>query len=231
MGIRKDLENLPPNFLAILQKYNQNIRVEKDAAERIADGGLEPSKIKTVVISHAHFDHTGDPSRLPSATVIVGQGTYDLVQRGYPADPDSHYTQDTLPKNRTHVLDLVTGWETVGPFPRALDLFGDGSAYILDAPGHISGHINLLARTSPDGAWACFTGDAFHHWHLVTGEARIAGKNGGGYCAHDDVAEAEATISRIRELGKIPRVRTLPAHDIEFWKKGEGFWPDTIPSL
>ncbi|KAM5476938.1 hypothetical protein MauCBS54593_000209 [Microsporum audouinii] len=37
----------------------------------------------------------------------------------------------------------------IGRF-RAMDFFGDGSFYLLDAPGHAEGHLCALARTTAD---------------------------------------------------------------------------------
>ena len=45
---------------------------------------------------------------------------------------------------------------------RAIDFFGDGSLYFLDAPGHAVGHINALARTSTD-SFIFMGADSFHH--------------------------------------------------------------------
>lgn len=45
---------------------------------------------------------------------------------------------------------------------RAIDFFGDGSLYFLDAPGHAVGHINALARTSKD-TFIYMGADSFHH--------------------------------------------------------------------
>jgi len=47
---------------------------------------------------------------------------------------------------------------------KAIDYFGDGSFFFLDAPGHAVGHINALARTStnPD-TFIYMGGDSFHH--------------------------------------------------------------------
>ena len=45
---------------------------------------------------------------------------------------------------------------------RAIDFFGDGSLYFLDAPGHAVGHINALARTSKN-TFIFMSADSFHH--------------------------------------------------------------------
>ena len=47
---------------------------------------------------------------------------------------------------------------------RAIDFFGDGSFFFLDAPGHAVGHINALARTSTNpNTFIYMGGDSFHH--------------------------------------------------------------------
>ena len=117
------------------------------------------------------------------------------------------------------------------------DFFGDGSLYIVDAPGHMEGHVNLLARTSADGAWIYLTGDSCHHCRLLSGESEIAtyttpeGKVVAH--AHVDKDAAEATIEKIRAVKQLPRVRVLMAHDIEWYEenKDKGQWPAVIPSL
>lgn len=38
------------------------------------------------------------------------------------------------------------GWIKVGSFEHAFDVWGDGSAYVFDAPGHSAGHQHLLVR-------------------------------------------------------------------------------------
>lgn len=49
----------------------------------------------------------------------------------------------------------------IGDF-RAFDLFGDGSFYLLDTPGHAIGHLAGLARTTPD-TFVMMGGDLCHH--------------------------------------------------------------------
>lgn len=51
----------------------------------------------------------------------------------------------------------------VGDFP-AYDFFGDGSFYLLDAPGHAIGHLGGLARTTTNPDTFIFMGgDLCHH--------------------------------------------------------------------
>jgi len=128
-------------------------------------------------------------------------------------------------------------WKPLGPFPNALDFFGDGSLYIVDAPGHLPGHVNILARTSADGGWVYLAGDSAHHWRLITGEAKVAvsyDQSGNMICAHADKEVADITIGRIQVLYKMPRVKIMLAHALQWWQENKGgssFFPGHIESL
>ena len=46
---------------------------------------------------------------------------------------------------------------------KALDWFGDGSLYILDALGHMPGHLTMMVRTTSDPpTYLIEAGDAAH---------------------------------------------------------------------
>ena len=215
------------------------VSVPHDAEDSLAKGGLSPTDITHLCLSHLHFDHIGDPAPYTSATVLVGAGGRPLIETGYPHDPESLFDSRLLPEGRTRWLDPTEPasgevWVPLGPFPHALDLFGDGSLYIVDAgPGHVQGHVNVLARTSADGGWIFLAGDAAHDRRLLSGEARIPHHTTWG-CAHRDAGAAEEHIARIRELMGEARVRVILAHDVPWYevnKGGDAFWPGAIKPL
>jgi hypothetical protein len=60
-------------------------------------------------------------------------------------------------------VDFSTSSIKIGKF-RALDFFGDGSFYLLDAPGHDWGHLSGLVRTTSNPDTFIFLGgDIVHH--------------------------------------------------------------------
>ncbi|KAG5644284.1 hypothetical protein DXG03_008770 [Asterophora parasitica] len=234
LGIRKDWENLPPRTLEII-KALCDVDIPQDVVQSLAKGGASPSDISTVCLSHVHFDHTGDPSLFPESTFLVGDESRHLKSAVSSEDPDPVVVNHLLPPERTKYLSSLD-WQPLGPFPRALDYYGDGSLYIVDAAGHLPGHINVFARTSADGAWIYLAGDSAHHWDLITGKGDIAVSKGVGFsrCAHQNKEAAEQHNLRIRKLLEIPRVRVLLAHDEPWYevnRGGSAFWPGKIKSL
>ncbi|TFY66901.1 hypothetical protein EVG20_g4183 [Dentipellis fragilis] len=240
LGIRKDYTNLPPAAAAIANAFFQAIDMAQDIVDSLAKGGPKPSDISDVFLSHIHWDHIGDPALFPYATFVVGGDAVPLLEKGFPHDsPNSSYASDLLPRARTIVLPTsASGWTQVGPFPRALDYYGDGSLYVVDAVGHMPGHFNVLFRTSPDGAWMYLAGDTCHDWHILTGEVNIAERlnphTGTMFCVHEDKKVAEEHIARVRSLLNTPRVRVAIAHNGPWFEENKGgpaFWPGAFESL
>ncbi|KAF5376045.1 hypothetical protein D9615_007660 [Tricholomella constricta] len=228
LGIRKDWKNLPPRTVELV-KEPFHVDIPQDVVESLAKGGISPFEISTVCLSHVHFDHIGDPALFPDSTFLVGDGSKQIPST------DVIALNHLLPLDRTEYISPVD-WQPLGPFPRALDFHGDGSLYIVNAPGHLPGHINVLARTSGDGGWIYLAGDSAHHWDLITGKGDIAVHEGTGFsrCAHADKEAAEQHNLRIRKLCQIPRVRVVLAHDEPWYKLNQGgpaFWPGKILSL
>lgn len=123
-------------------------------------------------------------------------------------------------------------WEPLLHLPPAINVFGDSSLYIVDAPGHLQGHINLLARTGPK-KWIYLAGDICHDRRLLTRELAIAewkSDHGVTCCIHTDRSKAEQTLAAVRDLEVQygDEVEVILAHDDEWYEKAENkakFWP------
>jgi glyoxylase-like metal-dependent hydrolase (beta-lactamase superfamily II) len=233
-----------------------------------AEPPLDPAKdIDFVVLSHVHWDHVGTSSDFSRATFVVGSGTLDLLKHGagalYPAELFNH---DELPVSRTVELPPVPGditrstpthtpsppsteallpasaakwaWRPLAGFPAVLDFFGDGSLYVIDSPGHLYGHVNLLARLG-EQRYVYLGGDCCHDPRILTGEKGIAlyeDGRGGTRSVHVDTGVAERTLERIRVFakgtlfgGEEIEVEVVVAHDAA-WREANGrrFWPGTL---
>lgn len=234
LGIRRDWENLPPAFIKKIKAIGFGVEVPQYVVAALAKGGTRPEDIDFVCISHLHFDHVGYTKPFTNVTYLAGEGCRPLVEDGYPANPESFFTSDLLPASRTHFLSAAE-WPPLGPFEHALDFYGDGSLYIVDAgPGHLPRHVNLLIRTSSDGGWVYLAGDSAHDRRLLTGEANIAKTDMFG-CAHHDAALQAKHIAKIRALMDAePRVQVILSHDLPWYevdRNGDALWPGKLWSL
>ncbi|KAF7292572.1 Lactamase-B domain-containing protein [Mycena indigotica] len=224
LGLRKDLESYPPAVRAhYLDTETAQMRtrcsVPQDVAESCLEGGVDPATVEKVVISHLHFDHVGEHTPFTSATFILGGDGAATLADGYPENPASYCLSASVPVERTLFLNRTEHLTTpIGPFPLAYDLFADGSAYIIDTPGHCPGHVTLLVRTSAAGNWLYLGGDIAHDTRLLTDadtDIALTTESGVACCVHRDPAQARVDIARARQLVKLPGVEFLIAHD---WK-------------
>ena len=83
-----------------------------------------------------------------SVDLIVGPGFKDAFLPGYPAKEDSPFWEADF-KGRNVIEAPFDG--KLGKYD-SWDYFGDGSIYILNVPGHATGHISAVVRTTPDTA-------------------------------------------------------------------------------
>ena len=176
---------------------------------------------------HAHFE----ADLLPEGRVVELPRTAKL---DLPATTN-RTTNGTERKEEVSPANLRSArWQTLAHFPHAIDFFQDGSLYLIDAPGHLQGHTNILARTGPK-KWVYLAGDACHDRRILTGEVGIATwKNADGKvcCIHSDVGETEKTLERIRGLSNASEeVEVILAHDVN-WAEDKAnearFWPGAL---
>ncbi|KAK3905498.1 Metallo-hydrolase/oxidoreductase [Staphylotrichum tortipilum] len=214
LGVRQDTS-----------RYSEPIRCHLDTRQPLSS---EPDVVKSLAV---HWDHVGEPGDFPSSVFIVGHGSLDIL-RGIGSSWGSHsfFEADLLDPMRTVQLSdpktntaadrapggLSQPWKPFDSLPATLDLFGDDSIYIVDAPGHLPGHINLLVRVSHD-QWVYLAGDACHDRRIMR-----------------DLEEAEKAIQRIRNL-EAKGIKVIFAHDVE-WEgdsrnQGRSWSPQLCPCV
>jgi glyoxylase-like metal-dependent hydrolase (beta-lactamase superfamily II) len=209
--------------------------------------------VDIVMLSHVHWDHVGTPSDFPRSRFVVGSGTMHLLSHGAgPLYPAELFNADELPRERTvelpptHAVDTRMAfenqtdhsWKPLSVFPHAIDFFGDGALYVIDAPGHLQGHVNLLARIAPK-KWVYLGGDCCHDPRILSKEKGIAlydDGRGGVRSVHADTDEAARTVERAARLFRMGGVKEDGGGDVDVevvvahdggWaaKNASRFWP------
>lgn len=97
--------------------------------------------------------------------MIVGPGFKKAFVPSYPTTPDGPVHEGAWEGRELREISFEEDGRgfKIGPF-RAYDFYGDGSFYLLDSPGHATGHMCGLARTSSDPAeFLVMGGDIAHH--------------------------------------------------------------------
>ncbi|KAF2097065.1 Metallo-hydrolase/oxidoreductase [Rhizodiscina lignyota] len=236
LGMRKDIENFTPGVYKRLQELIKS-EIPEDVFDSLRAGGVDPQKdIDLCLLSHIHYDHCGDPSKFgPNTQFMVGPGAGKLLwgENAYPVDKHSHFDSKLLPRDRAKELPIPGEapegyWKPLGPFPEAHDFFGDSSVFIVNAPGHLPGHVNLLVRER-SGGWIYLAGDTAHHSDLLDGKAEVStytdAATGCLKCAHSDKEAAETHIKRVRRLRDEGGVEIILHHDMNWFEKNKNRFP------
>lgn len=221
----------PPAVAALMQAYK--VECDEDVADVLQKGGIDPATIKHVFYryvhpsslfkciltfkdasSHLHCDHMGDLTKFPSAEIVLAADAKVLLKDAYPKNPNAYFEE--LPAGRpvTYLRfspDASSQHKTLSPFStfeRAVDFYGDGSFYIVEAPGHIPGHFGALARVAPN-SFVFFAADMCHNRECYApGTRQVSGGN------HVDVAVARETVTRLIKMDKeVQNVVIVLSHD------------------
>ena len=149
---------VPPALAAapVDKKAAETTTLKETLEQQLAELGVAPSDIDYFSISHSHFDHVGSAALFTGATWIVDRDERDWMFREEARTEPSFADYAPLESAKTVLIEGDNDY----------DVFGDGSAVIVQAPGHTPGHTVLLLTTANSGK-VLLTGDM---WHLA--EAR-----------------------------------------------------------
>ncbi|KAI1789974.1 Metallo-hydrolase/oxidoreductase [Ganoderma leucocontextum] len=206
LGIRSDLDSHPPAVQKVIA--NRIITTPQSVEESLRKGGVKPEDVKTIIVSHLHYDHIGEASSFPNATFVMGADAEDLLRNGYPSNSAAEVLSSAIPLSP--------------PLHRRRSRTSPG-------------HVNVLARTDATGSWIYLAGDSAHDARLLTGECDVAtwhDDTGRLVCVHTDRERAVEHMRRVAALLGLPRVHVLLAHDAEWYEAnrgGQAFFPGVIP--
>lgn len=132
--------------------------IRMDAAgvipEQLRARGIAPTDIRTVVMTHLHFDHAAGIGQFPSAEFVVDQREYDAVKGGL---LKGYIPSHLEAASQWRKVDVASAPPAEG-FDHVLDLLGDGTIRLAFTPGHTDGHCSILLAT--ESGPVLLTGDA-----------------------------------------------------------------------
>ncbi|KAE8163788.1 hypothetical protein BDV40DRAFT_287492 [Aspergillus tamarii] len=206
LGMSSAPEDFPPAIvngpLKEIQPQDPRESIQKQIERR---NGVSADEIDTILLSHAHYDHCRPVSQtFKNATVLFGPGTSEYCAPGHFMNPSSPWDGRYFdPEQATEQWETLQGpWTCFGPFERAMDFFGDGSFWVIQAPGHMPGNLAACARLA--------TGEALLDGTKEFGTFELGGSMA---CLHTDVTAAKDTLARIRLMEKELGVHVALAHD------------------
>ncbi|MDX2155209.1 MAG: MBL fold metallo-hydrolase [Hyphomicrobiaceae bacterium] len=134
----------------------------------LAEAGIRPAQIDSIVITHAHIDHIGgmvdakNRRLFPNAQVYISQADFDF----WTDDKDPKKNKDFVAHARKNLL----------PYRDRIKFIKDGEEFLpgitaMSAPGHTVGHTIFMIQS--EGKQLCFIGDLTHHQVLLVERPRL----------------------------------------------------------
>jgi len=182
---------------------------DSDAVSQLKGLGFTPRDLRYIVVSHFHGDHVSGLGALLAGgapAVVTTRAEIDVIES--PFRVVSGFEASMLQADFKAVLvdQLMQPMPIVGT---AADLFGDGSLWLIPAPGHTAGHLAALINARPKPLLLTF--DTAHlranfDLDIIPG-------------THTDRAAAEASLAKLRAFAKAhPELQVVFGHEPSQWE-------------
>jgi len=177
-----------------------------DVVSRLKSMGIDPAQVEHVIITHAHFDHTGANRAFLAATFHLSNET---LKAGRDGGMLGGYIAGDFPQSmKVEPVDFsgTAPWLT---FTGHRDLFGDGSVLLIPLPGHSPGHLGVFVRAK--NGPVLLVGDAAYSMRNINEPALI------GYL--DNREQTWDTLCRLKRLHEqATEIKIIPTHDPDVYR-------------
>lgn len=198
------------------------LREENNAGNQLLKIGLHPRDVKAIIISHAHADHIPGIIDFPNAKVIINKVELDFMRW----DHTKHYSIKLFRNaylkslynnccNEIIPIDFTSRGKRHKFFNNAVDLWDDGSMYLVELPGHTKGQMGLFMN-NVESKDMFFVGDAAYlqdniRYNIPTSKIFQIVYASPKYFIN--------TLNTLHELQKAhPDLLIIPSHCSETWK-------------
>lgn len=187
-------------LVRMLSKYQKGV----SAADQMTAAGYDMARLKGIVLTHAHWDHSSGAEDFPQVPLWVPPAEMAFIKAC------GHQSALTCSfRNPYHVYEL-DGGPYLG-FESSHDVFGDGSVVIVPAPGHTPGSVIVFVALAGGRRYA-FTGDL--SWTKEGIDLPAERPWLGQKAVAEDAALVRRSLVHVHQLQKaVPNLVVVPAHD------------------
>ena len=175
-------------------QFRFSVQKEEEISAWLQKLNIPEEKIKAIVLTHLHFDHTDGIKYFPNTEILVNKGEWEKpfgdLPKLYPA-----WFRPTL-------LELTQHYEG---FDKAVFLTETKDLVLVETPGHTFHHTSVLLRT--DECCVFFAADTCYSQQQLL-EEKFPGNNACNKLA-------KSTYDKVKTFSKTHPVVFIPSHDPE----------------
>jgi len=209
-GIGSEYED-QMSVLNFFEKQLFSIENVKPAYKQLQAGAYNFEKLMAIIPSHMHWDHASGLEDFNSLNVPVWiqDNSYQEAQTGKPPG----FIKSQFDSPRINWKSLKLNDKPFLGFSESLDIYGDGSAVLVDLSGHTHGQLGLFLNL-PDNKQYFFIGDTA--WSVIGIEQNSSRPSFVDWLVgvDTDFEKNSVVIEKIHKLAKRePNIFIAPAHD------------------
>ncbi len=194
-GLHVDVAADPVARLGLASSFfTADFAPDQGVAARLSVLGVDAARVRYLINSHLHFDHSGGNAAIPNAQLVVQRAEWTA---GHSAEQIRRNAYDPRDYDLGHDVLAMDGEH---------DLFGDGRVVCIPTPGHTPGHQSLRVELASGpvvlAADACYLRRTLDELHLPP--------------IVSDPDAMRASLHRLRAL-QVAGARIFYGHDPEFW--------------
>lgn len=176
------------------KNFKFNVTKENEIGVQLRKLGIPNDRIKNVVLTHLHIDHTDGIKDFKNVEIIVNEQEYK--------NPSGHFSELVpnwfKPRTVNYKKDFIETFEEAFPLTKSEDLL------LIPTGGHTKNHSSVLFKT--DECDILFAGDVCYNQEQLIADD-LPGIN-------VNYKETKKTYKKIKTYAKNNKLVFLPSHDI-----------------